>query len=105
MQVNQTGLAAPYWVKLTRTGNTFTAQRSADGVTWTNITTDPAASTVTVAMAPNVYIGLAVTSHNTAMQTSAQFSNVAITGTVTGPWRESRDRRGAAEQRSRPHCT
>jgi hypothetical protein len=85
-QINQVGLTAPCWVKLTRTGNTFTAQRSADGVTWTSITNDPAASSVDVAMAPNVYIGLAVTSHNTAMQASGTFSNVATTGTVTGAW-------------------
>jgi len=85
-QVNQTGLKAPYWVKLTRTGNTFTAQRSADGTTWVSITSDPAASSVDVTMAANVYIGLAVTSHNAAAQTTAQFSNVATTGSITGQW-------------------
>jgi hypothetical protein len=85
-QINQTGLTAPYWVKLTRTGNTFTAQRSADGVTWVSVTNDPAASSVDVVMAPNVYIGLAVTSHNTSVQTSGQFSNVATAGNVTGQW-------------------
>jgi len=53
-QINQTGLTAPYWVKLTRTGNTFTAQRSADGVTWVSITSDPAASSVDVTLASNV---------------------------------------------------
>ena len=86
-QINQTGLVAPYWVKLTRTGNNFTAQRSADGVAWTNITADAAASTVTIGMAADVYIGLAVTSHNTAMQTSAQFSQVSTGGKITGSWR------------------
>jgi hypothetical protein len=87
VQINQTGFAAPYWVKLTRTGNTFTAQRSADGVTWTSITADAAASTVTIEMAADVYIGLAVTSHNTATQTSVQFSQVAVNGGVSGAWR------------------
>jgi hypothetical protein len=87
-QVNQTGLKAPYWVKLTRTGNTFTAQRSAEGATWVNITNDPAASSVDVTMAANVYLGLAVTSHNAAAQTTAQFSNVTTTGAVTGPWQD-----------------
>jgi hypothetical protein len=85
-QINQTGLTAPYWVKLTRTGNTFTAQRSADGVTWVSITSDPAASSVDLTLASNVYIGLAVTSHNTSTQTTGQFSNVATTGSVTGQW-------------------
>jgi len=87
VQINQAGLVAPYWVKLTRTGNNFTAQRSADGVAWTSITADAAASTVTVAMAADVYIGLAVTSHNVAMQTSAQFSQVTTAGGVGGSWR------------------
>jgi hypothetical protein len=87
VQINQAGLVAPCWVKLTRTGSNFTAQRSADGVAWTSITADAAASTVTVAMAADVYIGLAVTSHNTAAQTSAQFSQVATAGGVGGSWR------------------
>ena len=30
--------ARPCWVKLTRTGNVFTAQHSADGITWVDIT-------------------------------------------------------------------
>ena len=29
------GLVAPYWVRITRTGNVFKAERSADGKTWT----------------------------------------------------------------------
>ena len=32
---NTTGLNAPYWVKLVRSGNTFTGYRSPNGVTWT----------------------------------------------------------------------
>jgi len=82
--VSMAGFTAPYWVKLTRSGNTFTAQRSEDGVTWVSITDDPAASTVEVDMISNVYIGLAVTSHNAAVATSADFSNVEAGG--TGQW-------------------
>ncbi len=77
------GLAAPYWVKLTRTGNTFTAQRSEDGATWIDIA--PAAP-LTIAMANNVYIGLAVTSHNATVSTGAEFADVSTTGNVTGNW-------------------
>jgi len=76
-------VAMPHWVKLTRTGNVFTAQRSADGVTWVDIT--PAAP-VSIPMAANVYIGLAVTSHAAAISTAAEFSNVLTTGNVTGAW-------------------
>ena len=73
----------PYWVKLTRAGNTFTAQRSADGATWVDITVTPA---LTFTMANNVYIGLAVTSHLAGTVSGAKFSNVSTTGGVSGSW-------------------
>jgi hypothetical protein len=76
-------ISMPHWVKLTRTGNTFTAQESADGVNWVNIVVTPA---LDIQMATNVYIGLAVTSHDAAIATAAEFSNVSTTGTVTGNW-------------------
>ncbi len=53
---------------------------------WVSITADPAASTVTVKMIGNVLIGLAVTSHNAAVAATAEFSNVATTGSVSGQW-------------------
>lgn len=47
------------WVRIVRAGNTFTASRSADGITWTQV-----GSPVTISMAQNVSAGLAVTSHD-----------------------------------------
>jgi hypothetical protein len=82
----ETGLGAPYWIKLTRTANTFTAQRSSDGVTWTSITTDATASSATISMATDVYIGLAVTSHAANRVCGARFSGVSTTGGVSGAW-------------------
>ncbi|MCX5646800.1 MAG: hypothetical protein NTZ17_19300 [Phycisphaerae bacterium] len=82
-QVATAGLVAPYWVKLTRTGDVFTAQRSADGVTWVNATTT---ASVTIPMASNVLIGLALTSHDAAILTAAEFSSLSTTGNVTGAW-------------------
>jgi|GEM_PF-464291 len=82
----QTGLSSPYWVRITRTGSTFTSQCSADGVTWTSVGTDAAASSATISMANNVFIGLAVTSHAANVVCAAKFSNVATTGAVSGPW-------------------
>jgi regulation of enolase protein 1 (concanavalin A-like superfamily) len=76
-------IALPHWVKLTRTGNVFAAQRSEDGETWTDIVVSPA---LDIAMAANVYIGLAVCSHDPAIVTAAEFSNVSTTGNVTGAW-------------------
>ncbi len=83
----QAGIAAPQWVKLTRTGNAFTAQYSADGKTWTDIknSTGQVVST-TILMGANVYIGICTTSHNTAATTTAEYSGAATTGNVTGQW-------------------
>jgi regulation of enolase protein 1 (concanavalin A-like superfamily) len=74
---------APYWVKLTRTGNTFTAQHSADGVAWVDIVS---AAPVTITMANDAFIGLAVTSHSAGAVCGAKFSNVSTTGGVSGAW-------------------
>lgn len=68
------GISAPYWVKLERTGNTFNAYHSADGVGWTQVGLGTA-----VSMASNVYIGLAVTSHVAGTYCTSILSDV-ITG-------------------------
>ena len=80
------GLTAPYWVRITRSGSTFTGQMSADGVNWSAMTTDPAASSVEIDMRSDALIGLAVTSHSSGNSTVAEFSNVSTTGNVTGAW-------------------
>jgi len=82
----QGGLVAPYWVKLTRSGNTFTAERSEDGVTWVSITDDAAASMEGIPMGSDVMIGLALTSHDANIETGAQFGDVSTTGNVSGQW-------------------
>ncbi len=74
-------LKAPYWLRITRAGTTFKAECSPDGKTWTQAGTD-----LTLAVANNVYIGLAVASHAAGQISTAEFSNVATAGTVTGPW-------------------
>jgi hypothetical protein len=67
------GLEAPYWVKVVRSGNTFTGYRSANGVNWTSM------GSVTVSMGTSVYIGLAVTSHDDDELCAATFNNVTAT--------------------------
>jgi len=75
------GLMAPQWVKIERNvGGAVTASYSADGSTWTQIGTEG------VSMNIPMYIGLAVTSHNAGEVCEAKFSNVSITGTVSGQW-------------------
>jgi len=78
---NQTGITAPYWVKLERdaAGN-FTGYHSADGVSWQPIQD---ATPRLISMSPNVYIGLALTSHSAGVTCTAEFSNVKTSGTVT----------------------
>ena len=74
-------ITAPYWVKLERNiSGTFTASHSANGSTWTMQGTE------TISMGANVYIGLAVTSHDAALTCQTVFSNVTTTGTVGPQW-------------------
>jgi hypothetical protein len=73
--VNTAGAAAgaPYWVKITRVGNTFTSYQSANGSTWA------AVGSTTITMPTTVYIGLAVTSHNNAVLATGTFDNITAT--------------------------
>jgi hypothetical protein len=76
----------PQWVRLTRAGDTFTGETSSDGQTWTQIVSGGSVSVQDLVMAPEVYIGLAVTSHVAGTTTTAQFSNITTTGDVSGDW-------------------
>jgi len=69
-----TGGTAPYWVKVTRSGNSFTGFLSSDGVNWTQL-----GSTQTINMSPSANVGLAVTAHNNSLLCTATFDNVTIT--------------------------
>ena len=82
-QVSTNVVVASSWVKLTRTGDVFTAQESADGATWRDVTF---AAPVNISMAADVLVGLAVTSHNANAVTAAEFSNLSTTGNVSGQW-------------------
>jgi hypothetical protein len=73
------GLKTPYWLRITRTGNAFKTERSADSKTWTQIGTDQ-----NISMVAGVYVGLCVTSHSTGAYSTAEFSNVSTAG--TGAW-------------------
>ena len=62
--------AAPYWVRITRSGSTFSAYQSADGSNWTPI------GSATMNMTATIYVGLAVTSHADGTLATGAFSNV-----------------------------
>ncbi|HQI27974.1 MAG TPA: hypothetical protein PLT20_07800, partial [Sedimentisphaerales bacterium] len=82
---------APYWVKVERVGDKFSGFISPDGVAWTQL-----GEAQTITMTGPVLIGLAVCSHNPAIVTTAEFSDVATTGNVTGDWQMAEI--GAAQQ-------
>ena len=68
----------PVYLQITRTGTTFTAATSTDGVNWTPIA-GSSASLPNLAGAE--LAGLAVTSHNTGALATAVFNGVTITPT------------------------
>jgi hypothetical protein len=79
----QTAITAPYWIKLERdvAGN-FRGYYSAEGSTWRQFSWNPQ----NIPMGSNVYVGLALTSHNNNATGQVVFSNVTITGTVSQQW-------------------
>ena len=72
------GFSAPVWLRLVRQGNLFRAYTSPDGTTWTWLGTD------TVPMPSQVYVGVAVTSHDAAKLCTATMDNLSI-GAATVP--------------------
>lgn len=66
----------PCWLKLVRSGNTFTSYESPDGVNWTQI-----GSAHTISMATAVYIGLATSSNSNSTLSTTTFDNVSISTT------------------------
>lgn len=67
---NMTGFAAPYWLRLERVGNLFTAYQSSDGDAWTTL------GSTAIPMTTSVKMGLAVCSVNDGKLCNAVFSHV-----------------------------
>jgi aryl-phospho-beta-D-glucosidase BglC (GH1 family) len=64
--------AAPYWLKLVRTGNTFTGYRASNTNSWSQV------GSATIPMAANVFVGLAVTAHNNLLTNTSTFDNLSV---------------------------
>ena len=78
---SEAGITAPQWVKIERTvGGLVRAFYSADGNTWTQL-----GAPEPVTMDTPMYIGLALTSHNSGVACEAEFSNVSFPNTTVGP--------------------
>jgi hypothetical protein len=69
---------APTYLEVTRTGNTYCAYTSSDGMTWTNV----AGSCTLLSTSGAVLAGLAVTSHNNGTLSTATFDTVAVSSTI-----------------------
>lgn len=69
--------AAPYWLKITRTGGTITTATSTNGTTWTN---GPSAALVTTG---TYYIGMAVAAFSYNELNTSTFDNVSLVGGLT----------------------
>ena len=68
----QSLVSFPYWVKVARSGNTFSSYYSADGVNWSQL------GSQTITMAQKVYVGLAVGGGQQSTLATATFDNVSI---------------------------
>ena len=77
-----TTTVAPYWVRLSRSGDQFTSSVSVDGITWSM------QETWTVAMADQVYIGLAFSSHVDGLLGTAVFDDISLVG-ASSVWANS----------------
>jgi RHS repeat-associated protein len=75
-----TTAAMPYWIKVVRSGDSFSSYFSWDGQVWNQI-----GSTQTISMSTNVYVGLAVSSESGSSLTTATFDNVSVTSTSAPP--------------------
>ncbi len=71
----------PHWLRLTRVGNSFTAEKSADGTAWTQVGT--AHSTT---MSTSVFVGLVVSSYDNTHSNTGTFTNVTVTGSTPAGW-------------------
>ncbi|MDO8542157.1 MAG: DUF1349 domain-containing protein [Opitutaceae bacterium] len=69
------GVSAPRWLKLVRTGNSFSAFHSSDGSAWTQLGT---AQSIT--MTGPVFVGFVVCSHVAGTLNTSTFTNVNVTG-------------------------
>jgi RHS repeat-associated protein len=74
--------AAPMYVRAVRTGTSFSAYTSSDGVGWTLVPS----STVTLSVSGAMLSGLEVTSHDAANMGSATFDGVSMITACPAPW-------------------
>ncbi len=70
--VTSSSAEAPYWVKLTRTGNTITGYTSSDGTNWTQT------GQTTLQLKSSFYLGMAVAAGDANATTTGVFDSVIV---------------------------
>jgi serine/threonine protein kinase/tetratricopeptide (TPR) repeat protein len=88
-------ITLPYWIRLTRKGNQFTAQLSGDGTNWQTIQDESfdLTSSIEIPMDDTVHIGLVITSCSPTHSIRTRISHVTVTGSIKpeGPLTQSND--------------
>jgi hypothetical protein len=74
----------PVYLRVARTGGVYTAYSSPDGATWTAVP----GSTVNLGLTGSILAGMAVTSHNWGVLSSATFDSLALSQ-LPSPWLDS----------------
>jgi regulation of enolase protein 1 (concanavalin A-like superfamily) len=69
---------APVWVRVVRTGNTFTGSWSADGSEWTEV------GSITIPMGSSALAGLVSTSDDATRLNRSEFTDVAVSTVASG---------------------
>lgn len=64
--------AAPEWIRLRRTGNTFTGYASEDGVTWRTV------GSLTLPISLDTFVGVAMTSHDNTTLATGVYDNFSL---------------------------
>jgi outer membrane protein assembly factor BamB len=68
----------PVYLKIARSGNTFSAYTSSDGVNWAYVIS----STITLSLSGSILVGLAVSAHSGGAVSTATFDTVKISTTA-----------------------
>ena len=68
--------SAPEWIRLTRSGSTFTAARSENGSTWTTV------GSINISMGSTIYVGLCVSAKNSSTMNTSTFTDVAVSASA-----------------------
>ncbi len=77
-QGSGSGTTPNVWVRLVRSGNTFTGYSSSDGTNWTLV------GSTTMSLPSTVYFGMAVSAHDATATATAQFRNLSDTSATVG---------------------